>query len=45
MEYDEKHSAVTYNSDKPSGPTVGSETTDELQFLAKLTSHIPNEDQ
>jgi hypothetical protein len=42
MEYDEQHSAVTYHSDKPTGPTAGSETTDALEFLARLTSHIPN---
>ena len=45
LEYDEKQSAVTYHSDKPSGPTAGSETTDALEFLAKLTSHIPNKGQ
>jgi hypothetical protein len=42
MEYDDEQSAVTYHSDKPSGPTAGSETTDALEFLARLTSHIPN---
>jgi hypothetical protein len=41
MEYDEQQSAVTYHSDKPTGPTAGSETTDALEFLARLTSHIP----
>jgi hypothetical protein len=45
MEYDEQQSAVTYHSDKPTGPTAGSETTDALEFLAKLTSHIPNKGQ
>ena len=45
MEYDEEQSAVTYHSDKPAGPTAGSETTDALEFLAKLTSHIPNKGQ
>jgi hypothetical protein len=45
MEYDEQHSAVTYHSDKPAGPTAGSETTDALEFLARLTSHIPNKGQ
>jgi len=45
MEYDEQQSAVTYHSDKPSGPTAGSETTDALEFLARLTSHIPNKGQ
>ena len=45
MEYDEQHGAVTYHSDKPTGPTAGSETSDALEFLAKLTSHIPNKGQ
>ena len=45
MEYDDQQGAVTYHSDKPSGPTAGSETTDALEFLAKLTSHIPNKGQ
>ena len=45
MEYDEQQSAVTYRSDKATGPTAGSETTDALEFLAKLTSHIPNKGQ
>ncbi len=41
MEYSQEDSAVTYHSDKPTGPTAGSETTDALEFLARLTSHIP----
>jgi hypothetical protein len=45
MAYDEQASAVTYHSDKPSGPTAGSETTDALEFLARLTIHIPNKGQ
>jgi hypothetical protein len=45
MEYDQRDSAVTYHSDKPTGPTAGSETTDALEFLARLTSHIPNKGQ
>ena len=45
MEYDEQHGAVTYHSDKPSGPTAGSETSDALEFLARLTSHIPDKNQ
>ena len=45
MEYDEQGSAVTYYSDKHTGPTAGSETTDALEFLAKLTSHIPDKGQ
>ena len=42
MEYHQQDSAVTYHSDKPTGPTAGSETTDALEFLARLTSHIPD---
>ena len=45
MEYDEQGSAVTYHSDKPTGPTAGSETTAALEFLARLTSHIPDKGQ
>ena len=45
MEYDEQDGAVTYHSDKPTGPTAGSETTDVLEFLARLTSHVPNKGQ
>ena len=33
MEYDEQDCSVTYHSDKPTGPTAGSETTDALEFL------------
>ena len=45
MEYDEQDASVTYHSDKPTGPTAGSETTDALEFLARLTSHIPEKGQ
>jgi hypothetical protein len=45
MKYDERHSAVTYHSDKPTGPTAGSETVDALEFLARVVSHIPNKGQ
>jgi hypothetical protein len=45
MEYDAGQSAITYHSDKPTGPTAGSETTDALEFLTKLTSHIPDKNQ
>jgi hypothetical protein len=45
MEYDERQSAVTYHSDKPTGPTAGSETVDALEFLARVVSHIPNKGQ
>jgi len=41
MEYDELQSAVTYHSDKPTGPTAGSETTDALEFLARVVSQSP----
>ncbi len=45
MEYSQEDSTVTYHSDKPTGPTAGSETVDALEFLARLTSHIPNKGQ
>ena len=45
MEYAEPESAVTYHSDKSTGPTAGRETTDALEFLARVTSHIPNKGQ
>ena len=45
MEYDEHGSSVTYHSDKLTGPTAGSETTDALEFLARLTSPIPDKGQ
>ncbi len=45
LTYDAHARAVTYHSDKPTGPTVGSETTEALEFLARLTSHIPNKGQ
>jgi hypothetical protein len=45
MEYDERQSAVTYHSDKPTGPTAGSDTVDALEFLARVVSHIPNKGQ
>ena len=44
-EYQGKDSAVTYHSDKPTGPTTGSETVDALEFLARVVSHIPNKGQ
>jgi hypothetical protein len=37
--------AVTYQSDKASGPTAGAETVDALEFLARVVSHIPNKGQ
>jgi hypothetical protein len=45
MVYDEEERAVTYHSDKSTGPTAGRETTDALEFLARVTSHIPNKGQ
>ena len=45
MEYQEEDSTVTYHSDKPTGPTAGSETIDALEFLARVLSHIPNKGQ
>jgi hypothetical protein len=45
MEYQEEDSTVTYHSDKPTGPTAGSETVDALEFLARVVSHIPNKGQ
>jgi hypothetical protein len=37
--------SVTYQSDKVSGPTVGAETVDALEFLARVVSHIPHKGQ
>jgi len=31
--------------DKSDGPTAGTETVDPLEFLARLTAHIPNKRQ
>jgi hypothetical protein len=45
MQYHKEDSAVTYRSDKPTGPTAGSETVDALEFLARVVSHIPNKGQ
>ena len=32
----------TYRSDKSDGPTVGTETADPLEFLARVLVHIPD---
>ncbi|MFQ5705348.1 MAG: transposase, partial [Gemmatimonadales bacterium] len=45
MEYQAQDRSVTYHSDKPTGPTASSETMDVLEFLARLTSHIPSKGQ
>jgi len=37
--------SATYQSDKVSGPTVGAETVDALEFLARVVSHIPHKGQ
>ncbi len=42
LEYQSDNATVTYHSDKPTGPTAGSETVDVLEFLARVVSHIPN---
>ena len=36
---------VRYRSDKPDGPTAGTEAVDPLEFLARVTAHIPNKHQ
>ena len=45
MEYQSDNATVTYHSDKPTGPTAGSETLDVLEFVARVASHIPNRGQ
>ena len=42
LEYWSDDATLTYHSDKPTGPTAGSETVDVLEFLARVMSHIPN---
>jgi hypothetical protein len=42
LAYNEEARTVAYHSDKPTGPAAGSETTDALEFLARVTSHIPD---
>ena len=36
---------VTYRSDKRDGPTAGGVTLDPLEFLARVTAHIPDKHQ
>ncbi len=43
--YQSDGATVTYHSDKPTGPTAGSEIVDVLEFLARVVSHIPNKGQ
>ena len=45
LEYQSDNATATYHSDKPTGPTAGSETLDILEFLAHVASHIPNKGQ
>ena len=45
LEYWSDDATLTYHSDKPTGPTAGSETVDVLEFLARVVSHIPNKGQ
>ncbi len=45
MEYQSDDATVTCHSDKPTGPTAGSETLDVLEFLTRVVSHIPNKGQ
>ena len=45
LEYDGSAHQVRYRSDKSDGPTAGTETVDPLEFLARLTAHIPNKHQ
>jgi hypothetical protein len=42
LTYDRAAKAVTYRSDKSEGPTVGTETVDPLEFLARVLVHIPD---
>ena len=45
MAYDPAIEQVTYRSDKPDGPTAGTEPVDPLEFLARLVTHIPDPGQ
>ena len=45
LEDDAKSGRVKYWSDKQDGPTAGAETLDALEFLARVTAHIPDKHQ
>jgi hypothetical protein len=45
LEYDAKARKVKYWSDKDEGPTAGAETVEALEFLARVTAHIPDKHQ
>jgi hypothetical protein len=42
LKYDAPARQVRDRSDKSDGPTAGTETVDPLEFLARLSEHIPN---
>ncbi len=41
----ERGDPVRYRSDKTEGPTAGTETVDPMEFLARVTAHIPDKHQ
>lgn len=41
----EQGAPVQYRSDKSDGPTAGTESVDPLEFLARVTAHIPDKHQ
>lgn len=43
LAYQEQDGSVTYHSDKPTGPTAGSETTDTLEFHFAVGPHVVGE--
>jgi hypothetical protein len=45
LEYDARARELRSRSDTTDGPTAGTETVDPLDFLARLTAHIPNQHQ
>jgi hypothetical protein len=45
LEYAAPANRVRYRSDKRDGPTAGTETVDPLEFLARVTAHIPDQHQ
>ena len=45
LAYEASARHVRYRSDKADGPTAGTEIVDPLEFLARVTAHIPNKHQ
>jgi hypothetical protein len=45
LEYAAPAKRVRYRSDKRDGPTAGTETVEPLEFLARVTAHIPDQHQ